>query len=532
MMNLRYPIYATRTLLSLTGLCLLMGVCTSCTGNWLDDASSTNQTSDKEIFSNTDEATLVISGIAHLMYTPYTYGGMATQWNGEGSIQFYYGNLMGNHFVLANRDGFAGLARGATYMANATSVYDYFPWGYYYRLITNANALIEHIDGVTGDAETRQFLKAQALTFRAYSYLQLSQLYCSRWLDDPDGSTRGLPLRLSSDDTGSMAASTLSQTFDRIYTDLSQADALYAASGLSRGESYWLPDSSVNNAVWARAALVKGDYLEARNRAQRARAGFALMSSAVYKSGFNTRNSETIWANPGTSTAVSLDEASFFSQQMAYDRSYYIDYPSCISKELFDQFPARDIRRQLFLDPRSEDYVTEGSRIGYIADDSALSDSITALYPDVCGSLYAYQNFKFKCADDNHLGEGVLSLVRSSEMYLIEAEADYFLGQEDQALSLVYSVNRTRNPAYRKPSISGDAVFAEIRRTRAFELWGEGFDWFDYKRWGLPIQHNGYPDGNFYAALIYTTEPSANNGWTWVYPNLEADYNDLVSVQE
>ena len=55
--------------------------------------------------------------------------------------------------------------------------YDSYPWYYYYLIIGNANAVINRIDKAEGSQEEKDFLKAEALTFRAYSFFRLKVKY-------------------------------------------------------------------------------------------------------------------------------------------------------------------------------------------------------------------------------------------------------------------------------------------------------------------------------------------------------------------
>ena len=74
----------------------------------------------------------------------------------------------------------------------------------------------------------------------------------------------------------------------------------------------------------------------------------------------------------------------------------------------------------------------------------------------------------------------------------------------------------------------------EVKLYRRIDLWGEGFDWFDYKRWNEPIVRHVHKDGgSFHAQFAGTIHPADNNHWTWVYPAKEVDYNlDLDSYNE
>ncbi|WP_428400568.1 RagB/SusD family nutrient uptake outer membrane protein [Niabella insulamsoli] len=65
---------------------------------------------------------------------------------------------------------------------------------------------------------------------------------------------------------------------------------------------------------------------------------------------------------------------------------------------------------------------------------------------------------------------------------------------------------------------------------RSIELWGEGFDWFDLKRWGVTLTRvNTDNGGSFPSALAPAPiKPEDVNKWTWTIPNREFDYNTLI----
>ncbi|KAA6314062.1 hypothetical protein EZS27_035267 [termite gut metagenome] len=189
---------------------------TSCQEDYLDTAP-TDATATSTIFATTEAAALAVNGLCKLTTMQY----LGSQgFNGEGTIKMYYGNYPGNYFFV-NLPGWADIIN-SSYHENITSTYLYYPWYYYYRLIGNANAIIVYIDDATGPEKDREFIKAQALTFRAYSFMMMAQLYGYRWSDSNGGATGGLVLRLDTSTDG-MPLSTLKETYDQIYVDLDEA---------------------------------------------------------------------------------------------------------------------------------------------------------------------------------------------------------------------------------------------------------------------------------------------------------------------
>jgi len=505
----------------LVALSVLLLTTVSCKKEYLDTAP-TDATGTATVFETTKNAAFAINGIAKLMSSQYL---QSQGFNGEGTIKMWYGNYPGNHFVV-DLAGWAVIINGQ-YNENVSSIYLYYPWHYYYMLIGNANAVINNIDKAVGPDSEKQYIKAQALGYRAYSYMMLAQLYCNRWSDSNNGAGEGLVLR-QDESNGDMPRSTLLETYNLIYKDLNEAISLFASSGKTRSNSYEI-NANVAHAILARAALNRQDYPTAEANAVKARAGYALMTNAEYNAGFCNPNSEWIWSTYGAS-----DETLYFYSYFAY-----IAYPSnagavrttpkCISRELYNTIPATDIRRDLFLNPAGYTYNTTTGRAAKA--DGTLYDRAFALRPNLYSTATPYAYMQFKVSLNDQPGVGHLNNFRSSEMYLIEAEAKYFQNKpatDIQNLLIELTKTSGRDPAY-TCTLTGTALLNEIKKYRAIELWGEGFDWFDTKRWGDNIVRRTYPEGgNFITALAKTITPAENNKWTWKLPLKETDYNKLA----
>ena len=86
---------------------------------------------------------------------------------------------------------------------NVTSGYCAYPWYYYYSIIGNANTVLANIDAAEGEQSEKDYIKAGALTFRAYSFFRLSQIYCDSWKESNNGGSEGIVLRID-ESTGDM----------------------------------------------------------------------------------------------------------------------------------------------------------------------------------------------------------------------------------------------------------------------------------------------------------------------------------------
>lgn len=491
---------------------------TACEKEYLETLPE-DQTGTSTILGSTENAEMAINGICKAMTNQY----LGTQgMNGEGTILNWYGTFTGNDAQKSNQTGWAPLWN-SNYHLNKSSIYLYYPWFYYYKLLSNANAIICNIDAATGTDADKAFLKAQALTFRAYCFFRLSQLYSHRWKDE-QGNCPGIVLRLDQS-TGDFPLSTLAEAYTQIYKDLDEAIALYQSSGRDRGASeFYKPGLEVAYGIYAKAALTREDWANAKRFAALARAKHPLMSTADYHAGMSVPNNEWIWGVYDAS-----DQTLYYYSFYAYIASNSNagacrNYPVAISKELIDQIPETDARRDLYLVPSAEEYA-ECNAAG--RSTKALFKRAQSEYGDWLYStslVFAYMQFKFRNIDNP--GVGPFPLIRAAEMYYTEAEADCHLNQEADAQQLLFEVVSPRDPAYTKTTKTGADLLTEIKLYRRFDLWGEGNDWFDYKRWGEPIVRKKVADGgSFHTTFAVTIKPEDGNAWTWAIPERETDYN-------
>lgn len=497
---------------------LLVALLTGCESDFLQ-TSPENRTSPDQVFKTTENAEYAINGLAKIM----TRRHLDDQgFNGEGTIKMYYGNYPGQYMSI-DLSNFQNTING-THTSNNSSKYTYYPWHYYYQMISNANIIIENVGHAEGSESQKAAIMAQALAYRGYSYFMLIQLYGDRWVDSSNGSSPGVVLRLQPNND-ELPLSTLGEVYDQVYSDFDDALHLFEISNFQRKENYEI-DKNVVQAMYARAAITKQDYDLAEKYSIKARQGFPLMGVDDYLDGFANPTSEWIWSSFGSV----VETLGFYSFQayIAYNSNSanVRNSPRMISKELFDALPSTDIRRGLFLDPENFDYNQNNGRAG-----KNLENKGRALYPDIQSNarIYAYMQFKFVANDLP--GVGNLNHFRSSEMLLIEAEAAYFLKNEDKARDLLVELNADsgRDPNY-SVTASGTDLFQEIKKYRAIELWGEGFDWFDLKRWKDSRIRKSYNEGgNFLALFGGETPPNANNNWKYVIPLRETDYNKYIN---
>ena len=98
-----------------------------------------------------------------------------------------------------------------------------------------------------------------------------------------------------------------------------------------------------------------------------------------------------------------------------------------------------------------------------------------------------------------------------------------------QTQQLLFEAVKGYDAAYEKSTKTGADLLTEVKLYRRFDLWGEGNDWFDYKRWGESIVRKSIADGgSFHKDFAVTIKPEDGNNWTWAIPEKETDYNDAI----
>ena len=521
----------------------------SCSKDYLN-TSPTNSVGAGTAVATYESAIGALNGIALSMCSQQY---MASQgFAGENAIIRLYENYPSQDYNYNQyASGWADI-HNQTMHTDKNTRYNYYAWYYYYNLIGQANSILANIDESSATDDEKSFIKASALTFRAYSYQKLLLYYCPRWMDSNNGTSaegKTLVLRLD-ESTGDQAPSTMAEVYTQIYADCEEAIKLFKESGLDRKSGLvWHTNINVAHAVYARAALNRLDYATAQNHAKQARDGYPLVKGSAYNDGFMRPNSEWIMGSYGDAT----ENQWYWSYGTQFScNGYYASNTAngggSISIELTNQIPDNDVRKALFLTPdKFSNYKPEsvGTAFYYLGlgqvgnavnvIDEALYNEVEAYIKNVAvkgvaaplgaGYYHLGDHLKFYVFDTP--GVSYLPFIRSSEMVLIEAEAAFKQGKETEAQAALVELNAStgRTPGYTCTK-TGDELWTEIMNYRGIELWGEGFEWSDFKRWKRPIVRKTFANGsNAHSAVAITIGVNDVNNWTWVVPQLETDYN-------
>ena len=552
-------------------LALVFGAA-SCSSDYLD-VQPISQESAYTITENVSKVRASAYAAFGSMYSQYSSLYDYMWFNGEPWFMMWYGEAMGNDF----NSYFAARQTGYNWTNwNHMDAYntwgDLIAWDYCYGIVAQCNNLLamKSIVEEKGDMKGEMaFRFAQAYTLRAHAYIRLHQMYGPRWEDSFDGKRHSVIIRTEFTDPANSAQplSNTNEVLDFIYDDLDNAIALYEASNYDRTYE-WEADLSVAYGLYARAALLKNDWQTAEKKAHLASEGYEVMSAQDYKSGFNTPTSEWMWCSQEGPTGVYYAS---FGASWACNGAYPCIWGSYGAGAVDYTFyklvnNANDVRCELFYTPDKEgralrtrfwnaDAVEESTMNLNQGEyfPAALQAFCDAKYKEIgepnrwkfpysgdynnddleIGSTYIPFGAQFKFWGKDNYSSSQVCFMRASEMLLIEAEAACHNGNYSVAQDCLEKINKNRIAGYVKSTKTGDDLLAEVKLNRRWELWGEGFNWFDYKRWNEPISRDAWiagdtQSGNWPDAYAKSFDLDVHYGWVWPIPQREVDYNDAL----
>lgn len=421
----------------------------SCSKDYLE-TSPTNAVTEETVFTNMDNAWATINGIHRLLYAQWS----RQNEGGLGSI-YTFMDVMGEDLVhTSTGNGWFNAHYQWVEHRNQNAWGVRYIWRFGYRVMANANNIINNIDDITGPEEEKNEIKGQALFYRAYAHFMLVQLYGERFDMNSSNDGLGVPIMLTTNQE-EVPRNTVAEVYQQIQQDIDQSIDLLSNASSRNNKSHI--NLNVARGLKARIALTTQDWATASEQAGLAKEGFTLMSGEQYMEGFNNiSNPEWMWGS-----AQIADQTSFFYSFFAYMSANFNSTnirtnPKAINSVLYNQISETDVRKDLWSESGADTPIPPG------------------------GARFPYTNRKF-LVESSSSSIGDVPNMRAAEMYLIEAEAKARLGSGDAA-DVLYTLVHERDPNYQRSANSGQALVNEVLLHRRIELWGEGFRFLDLKR--------------------------------------------------
>jgi hypothetical protein len=399
----------------------------------------------------------------------------------------------------------------------ANGYYDTECYSGVYKKLVYANAPLDYIDKVSGDAAMKNYVTAQAYTLRAFYYLHLVNLYGVPYTLDPNGP--GVPLRTTAaKENRKMTRNTVGEVYSLIIDDLRNAVTLFEGLEPSRQFRQFRPTLPMALLLLSRAYLYMGDWENAAHYAQRLiddwkhqfrindlkliADGYSNVHSAAsvtsssadvkctqkFYPGFLTyANPDVIWlySTAEDMTQLTAKEMSHGSSTRLQNNSTYATLTHA-APALVDSYDAQDLRLRTYL---VRDLFSEPD---YTAAAATLTTGRYRAYgklqiSDDGSGIPASGNHFLPVTDSRTYGQAL----RFTEAYLILAEAQAELGREADAKRALEEIWKNRFASGTAPPAYTTGNATELARAeRRRELCFEALRWFDLRRQGrTPVTH-------------------------------------------
>lgn len=513
------------------------------------DVAPQSQINDQQIkdllaTGDTAKQRLILGGMANSLPLLFNKAGITNM--GVADIAHYTNqsigimhDLEGNDMVLGEipiSDVLAGATEynlinipGAT---NETVSTPY--WFYAWELITKANQLLDFLtDDIVASSPLMKEYKARAQVVRAYAYNYLMENYQDAYMKG--GNTKqGMPLYITYNPFQEFKArSSAEETYTLIKSDINDAVQLLQTAGIGYTSNPSDIDMGVANFVRARIALVTGDYptvisatddilshypnfLAEANYGGRNSGTPASPEYLATKNGFlnNSVNPEVIL---GFSMGVAVNYINNLMNVFGEGYGGVNEAYKRIDERLYNKMADDDFRKDAY-----QGAAAYGD-FAYPSNNYATTRT-----------LPSYINFKYAASkgldgDPVKANSSDTYYMRTAEVLLMKAEAQAAGSNPSDALPTLDKLlaARTRSGATtlttaNYPAMAGMTPLEMVQFQTRVELWGEGREFYNNKRWEIPVDRTGSTNHINHGQLSVAD-------MTIDIPNDEINHNPLIT---
>lgn len=411
-------------------------------------------------------------------------------------------------------------------------------WNYCYAQIRSANMVIAAVPA-SEDPELNYY-RAQGLTFRAYAYYNLAQMYGFTYIKNPNGLTVPLILDTNMTETAQngCARATAAEIYAQVKADLTEAINLFKSSeaqGIDRTTMVaaniqkTFASTEVALGLRARANMMTNDWAAMAADAEEAIKLAEAKGMVPYSrtevavpTFHDLTQAGIIWgmyADPGKSEYRGV--ANWASHMTGWQTNGYAAAGCyrCINKKLYNALATSDVRKSWWLDGSGKPSSSlPGSYANYIT--SGYAEAGNEAFPP-------YATVKFGSVGDAPTASGAVAtpMMRVEELYLMLAEGQGMsTGVSTGMKTLSDFVKTYRDPSYSKTASDAASFQNLVWEQRRIELWGEGFAYYDVMRLqkGIDRRGAGYP-----AEVVFNIAPD-NTVLLFDIPQSEIQRNPLI----
>jgi hypothetical protein len=308
-----------------------------------------------------------------------------------------------------------------------------------YIVIFRANVILSKLENSKLTQAQKNRFKGEALMLRALAHHDLVRLFAKHYGATAGATHEGIPIK-TDPAIVNVARNSVAEVYSQILKDIDEALPLLSAT---LNTLYFNRVSA--NALKVRVLCYKEDWAAAE-----ALASQVINSAPALATGTSYTN---MWRTPETNGEV-IFKIKVILGQASMGTSF-----SNISTDIHQFWASGDIAS--LYDP------SDIRRTSFISENAG--NFIINKYPGTT----------------TNPGLVDIKLLRTSEMYLIRAEARYKQNKEVDALSDVNAVKTARGIS--TVNVSGVSLFQEIKNERRKEFAFEGHRWFDLQRYQEPL---------------------------------------------
>lgn len=390
-------------------------------------------------------------------------------------------------------------------------------WSGYYGMINRINYTLRAIEVVaakeelSGNLAQLALFRAEMCLLRAYTVHQAVLRFCEDY--DPARATQqlGVPYPTEFDPDAQLPRETLAVTYKKINEDIKSAETqLNKVAGES---DYIYLSADAVTAFKAQVALQMHEYANASNYASSLYAKYPLAQSQ--------NDLERMWREDASSETIFQPEVVPASLGSVGSMTDYYAGTWNAGMGVYNCAPGYVLENWV-----KELYVSDDLRRNiYVAESNVFYNGKTFV-----GFLMTkfLGNKMFQTDKTVYVYKNMPKIFRIADMYLIDAEAKY--RSNGDALTPLNTLRESRGLSALE-SVTGNALFTEIKNERVRETLGEGHRLTDLKRWNEGISRDYQTSlQNVLRGYLFTLPASAYM-FVWPIPQLEMSNNPNIGSQ-
>ena len=336
-------------------------------------------------------------------------------------------------------------------------------WTTIYKKINIANNILASAEDVPNKSDEEQQgvhkIKGEAHFLRAFYYFWLANVYAKPYNPSTSKTDLCVPIKTSNIvEDKKFTRQTVEEVYQLILSDLAEAERHLCAYKKTK-KSIYRADSTACHLLQSRVYLYMQNWDKASEYAKKViNEHPSLMNLNVETGKFAIKeNVENIFSMGGNTI---------------YGMFCNCSHAFTVSKELYNSYAANDLRKKLW-------YWRNDTFTGLIKVTAGTMQTTEPSSNRYYLDMYIWNKEQKDVSD--------IFLFRSAEAYLNYAEAQAYMGNEQEAIAAINTLraNRISSGTNSGINVNGAKLITSIRNERMMELAFEGHRWFDIRRYSV-----------------------------------------------